>query len=100
MENPAEKKFTRVDSKKEISDMVHTFKILNDAKECSDHISRLAGICLSLNEDTGIDFEQDFSKNLRESIPWDIKLYQGKTSKNVFTVKDFPEWLPKNDESI
>lgn len=79
--------------------MVHTFKILNDAKECSDHISRLAGICLSLNEDTGIQYDQDYSKEIKNPIPWDNKLYKNKTGKNQYTIKDFPDWLPKNDES-
>jgi hypothetical protein len=96
---PNEIPLAKHDSDKELGDMVHTFKILNDAKECSDHISRLAGICLSLNEDCGIQYEQDFSKECKNPIPWDNKLYKHKSSKNNYTVKDFPDWLPKNDES-
>ena len=90
---------SRLRTENSIGDMVHTFKILNDAKECSDHISRLAAICMSLNEDTGNEYEKEFSKVVKDLVPWEIKLYKHKTEKKLYTVKDFPDWLPRTDES-
>jgi hypothetical protein len=87
------------DSKKDLHNIVHAFQIMNDTKECADHISRLAGICLSLNEDTTMEFEQEFSQVVKNPLPWDDEHYYQKTKMKTYTNKDFPEWLPKNDES-
>lgn len=89
----------RYDSKKELGDLIFTIDRINQEKEFSDHISRLTGMCLSLNEDTGIDYETEFSKIVNEPVPWDGKQYKAKSSKINYTIKDFPDWLPKNDES-
>lgn len=90
----------KYDSKIDINDMVYAQNILNNAIECSDHISRLAGICLSLNQDDGIEFEQEFSKSVNIPLPWDDEHYNQKSKIQIFTNKDFPDWLPRNDESI
>ena len=89
----------RCDTRKDINDMVHSQRSLNNAIECSDHISRLAGMCLSINQDTGYEFEIEYSKCENKALPWDIEIYNQKTKMQLFTNKDFPEWLPKNDDS-
>ncbi len=83
----------RVSTASGIHDLTDTFDILNREMQSNDFFTRLIAINLSIEEDKCYDFDVSFSKNMKAFLPWEDTYYHGKSKLQVYSSKNFPDWL-------
>ena len=93
------KPLTKV-SNNNLTDMTDTFDIMNKEMQSNDFFTRLIAINLSIEEDKSYDFDVNFSKKMKAFLPWEDTYYNGKSKFQIFTNKNFPEWLKISNNSI
>lgn len=76
-----------------IIDITETFDVLNKEMQSNDFFTRLIAINLSIEEDKNYDFDVNFSKKMKSFLPWEDEFYSGKSQFQIYTSKNFPEWL-------
>ncbi len=97
--NSMKKPFSYV-SNKSLNDMTDTFDIMNKEMQANDFFTRLIGINLSIEEDKSFDFDVSFSKKMNAFLPWEDLFYNGKSKFQIYSSKNFPDWLKIKNTSI
>jgi len=96
--NKSKKPFCRV-SNNTLADMTDTFEIMNKEMQSNDFFTRLIAINLSIEEDKSLDFDVGFSKKMKAFLPWEDEYYNGKSKFQIYSSKNFPDWLKISNKS-